>query len=238
MKANLVLLTFNEIDGCRKDFPKLPKEKFNRIVAIDGNSTDGTVEFLIENDVEIIKQNMPSYNGALSELLHFNDDNPVIVFHPKGTVDPQVLLEISKALSDGYDLVIASRNMKSAQNEEDFKVLRFRKWFGVLVGLYLYKLFSREKPYLVSDPLHGIRGLSGNFLKQLRFRPLKITGDLEMVVSAYSSHSKIIEIPSIEFPRIAGATHFPAIKSGLRIMIYLIEIFVSSFVPKVDSKDL
>ena len=237
MKANLVLLTFNEIDGCKKDLPRLPKESFNRIVAIDGNSTDGTIEFLVENGVEIIKQNLPSYNGALSELLNFKDENPVIVFHPKGTVDPQILLEISKALYDGYDLVIASRNMENAQNEEDFKNLRFRKWFGMLVGWYLYKLFSREKPFLVSDPLHGVRGLSGNFIKQLRFRPLKITGDLEMIVSAYSSHSKLIEVPTFEFPRAAGTTHFPAIKSGSRLLIYLIDVFISRFLHKANPKD-
>ena len=34
---------------------------FEKIIAVDGNSTDGTVEYLLSQGVEVIKQNQPTF---------------------------------------------------------------------------------------------------------------------------------------------------------------------------------
>lgn len=222
MKPILILLTMNELEGCKVDLPRLPKKCFEKIIAVDGNSTDGTVEYLLSQGVEVIKQNQPTYNGALSTMLSVQPGFPLVIFHPKGAINPSILIEICKLLLDGNDLVIASRMLKSAQNEEDLKILRFRKWFGTIVGYFMFLRYGEKGLTRVTDPLHGLRGLSGSYRNTLSFRPGDITGDLEMVVSAYLRKAKIVETPVIENSRISGTTHFPAIKSGVRILKYLI----------------
>ena len=51
MTASLVLLVRNEIEGLRVIFPKTPFGSVDEIVAIDGHSTDDSVEYLaVEGD--------------------------------------------------------------------------------------------------------------------------------------------------------------------------------------------
>ena len=48
MKYGLVILTFNEIDGLKELWGKIPFSEFDECFAVDGGSTDGTLEFLTE----------------------------------------------------------------------------------------------------------------------------------------------------------------------------------------------
>jgi len=43
MKITLCLLVFNERAGCEVDVPKLRRDTFDDVYAVDGGSTDGTV---------------------------------------------------------------------------------------------------------------------------------------------------------------------------------------------------
>jgi len=43
---SLCLLTWNEIHGCQQVIPNLPQGLFSDVFALDGGSTDGTIEYL------------------------------------------------------------------------------------------------------------------------------------------------------------------------------------------------
>jgi len=45
LRLTLCLLTLNELEGCRHDVPNIPLEQFDEVFAVDGGSTDGTVEY-------------------------------------------------------------------------------------------------------------------------------------------------------------------------------------------------
>ena len=45
MTFGLVLLTFNEIDGLKELWDKIPYDNFDEFFAVDGGSTDGTLDF-------------------------------------------------------------------------------------------------------------------------------------------------------------------------------------------------
>ena len=55
MKIALCLITWNEIDGVRHDVPMIDRSKFDQIYCIDGGSTDGTVEYLKESGIPVLK---------------------------------------------------------------------------------------------------------------------------------------------------------------------------------------
>ena len=55
-QISLCLIIKNEIDGCKHDIPLLSLNKFDEIFAIDGGSTDGTIEFLREKKIKVFKQ--------------------------------------------------------------------------------------------------------------------------------------------------------------------------------------
>ena len=71
--ATLVLLVLNEIDGLRQVWSELPLEDFERVVAVDGGSTDGSREFLTENNIPILEQSIAGRGVAFrvaAEAVH------------------------------------------------------------------------------------------------------------------------------------------------------------------------
>jgi glycosyltransferase involved in cell wall biosynthesis len=221
MSVALCLLVWNEAHGCANELPKIDFSLFDQVFAIDGGSTDGTVEILEKAGVQVLQQTRRSYNAAyLDALNHFNT-NSVILYHPKGTIDPSSLATMVELLDEGYDLVIASRMMPGAVNEEDDRIIRHRKWFGEGLAIASSLRWNRKKIKRITDPLHGYRGCSRDFANSLNLRPTGVTADLEMVRHAYDSGAQVTEFPIKESVRSEGTTHFPAYKTGKQLLGYL-----------------
>jgi len=53
LKTTLCLIVWNELEGCRLDVPKLPRNDFYEFIAVDGGSTDGTVEYLESQGIAV-----------------------------------------------------------------------------------------------------------------------------------------------------------------------------------------
>ena len=222
MRVSLCLLTWNELPGCITDVPRLPRELFSECFAIDANSTDGTVEYLADQGVQVVSQVAPGYNAAYRQALeHFTGD-AVVFFHPKGTVSPAVTSQLVGALKHGYDLVIASRMLSQSRNEEDGSVFPYRKWFGQGLGLAASLRWKGRQGARITDPLHGLRACSRAFANTLDLRDFGATADLEMVHHAYAGGYTYLELPVSESPRGAGSTHFPAFKTGRQLLRYFL----------------
>ena len=54
MKVALLIPTLNEIVGLKIIMPRVKREWFHEIIFIDGNSTDGTIEYIKENNYNLI----------------------------------------------------------------------------------------------------------------------------------------------------------------------------------------
>lgn len=217
MTISLVLLTWNELAGCQHDVPLLPLEHFDEVFAVDGGSSDGTVEYLTEQGIRVLRQPVPSLNAACAYAFETATTDAVVFFHPKGTVPPEDVLEFRRRFENGYDLVIASRNMPEAHNEEDDHLLRPRKWFVILLGRIISIRFNRRNTR-VTDVLHGFRGMSKEAFKAVSIEPVGSTVDAEMVLEAYRLGMNISEFPTHETSRLHGDTHFKALPTGWRIL--------------------
>lgn len=220
MRITLCLLTRNEIDGCQYDVPQIRRELFDEIYAIDGNSTDGTVEYLESIGIPVYLQPKKGLNAACVYAFERCTTDALVFFHPKGSVPVQDTEKFRAFFEQGYDLVIASRNIRGAQNEEDDKLLKPRKWFVTSLALASAALFRREGA-LVMDVLHGFRGMTVKGFKAVNPVDYGVSIDLEMVSRSYKKHLKRIEFPTIERERLAGTTHFKALPTGWNLLKYL-----------------
>jgi hypothetical protein len=129
------------------------------------------------------------------------------------------LSEINDRLVSGADLVVASRMAKGGRNADDDQLLRHRKWFGLFAGMILWMRFGRQRGLpRVTDPLHGIRGFSGEFGESLTLEPGLVTADLEIVKQAYAQSMVIEEVPVVEAERLSGKTNFPTFRTGRRLI--------------------
>jgi len=220
VRLTLCLLTWNELDGCRQDVPTLPLDGFDEVFAIDNGSTDGTREYLSERGITVYPQTRPTYNGAYHCAFERCTTDALVLFHPKGTIDPAEVLRFRPLFEQGADLIVASRIGRGARNEEDDRLLRPRKWFVRALGLTASILWRREGP-LAWDVLHGFRGMRKATFVALDARPAGVSVDLEMIVRSYRQRRRIVTFPIHERPRPHGTTHFKAWPTGKRLLAYL-----------------
>lgn len=222
ISVSLCLLTWNEVDGCRLLVPHIPTSLFHEILAIDGGSGDGTAEYLSGEGIMTIRQSQPSYNAAYIEAFQNFSGDAIIFFHPKGTIEVSSLAEMVTCLQQGADLVIASRMLTGARNEEDGRIFPYRKLFGVLLAFVAALRWGGTSRPLVTDPLHGYRGMSRDFIESLSLHSQGVTADLEIVRQAYKGGVEVKEIPVVEIAREHGSTHFPAFKTGRKLLRLLL----------------
>jgi len=220
VKLGLCLLTLNELEGCKSCLDQLPIDQFEEVFAVDGNSTDGTVEFLTSMGIKVYSQDIKGYNGAYITAFRKCNSDAVVFYHPKGTVDPQEVLKFRPYFDQGYELVVASRIIEGAHNEEDDQWLKPRKWFVMGLGLMASVLWRKEGA-LVWDVLHGFRAMTQKAFLAMDPIETGLSMDLEMVARSYKKKFKCIEFPVAELPRPSGETHFKAFPTGKRLLKYM-----------------
>jgi glycosyltransferase involved in cell wall biosynthesis len=127
----MCMLVRNERKCLEVMLPSLPKPGrvagFNRLIAVDGGSTDGTLEILRQFGIGVMTQSRPGRGAACIEAIETHEAEAYLFFSPDGNEDPADLPKFRQHLLEGADLVIASRMMPGAVNEEDGQLLKFRK---------------------------------------------------------------------------------------------------------------
>lgn len=221
MRVALCFITWNELEGCRHDVPLIDKNQFEQVYCIDAGSTDGTVAYLKSQGITVYKQTAKGLNQACIDGAAKCKCDAFIFYHPKGTIPVEDIYKFRKFFEDGYELVVASRMMKESVNEEDGKILKFRKWFVLFLGFLAKILFQREGN-TIWDTLHGFRGMTVDAFWKLQISDHNPSVDIEMVCRSYKKQIKRIEFPTKENARIAGETHFKAFTTGRKLLKYLL----------------
>lgn len=216
----LGLLVKNEVVGCKMDIPTINRSAFLEIIAIDGGSTDGTVEYLKSQNIPVFRQSKESLNAAYHDLNRLAKGKFVISFFPKGTLPVEDLYKFERYFLSGKNLVIASRKLPGAVNEEDKNLIKIRKWgVGVLsiVAAYLW----RREGDKIKDVLHGFKGWTKSSFDEMQLNQVGVTIDIEMVVRSYRLGISRIEFPTTEKQRTYGETNFKIWPTGKKILKYL-----------------
>lgn len=222
---DLCLFSFNELAGLKYTIKHLNKNIFN-IFVVDGNSNDGTIEFLKKKKIRFLIQKFKDYNNAYLIASKNSFSNKLIIFHPKKTISIKKIFLIKKKLFHGYDFVFTSRMTRFGDNEEDSKIFKPRKWFVIILSILINIIYRKKKQNKITDPLHGIRGFDIKKFNRINLRKKGVTADLEMCIMAMKKNFSYTEIPVKEKKRAYGNTNFPAIKTGTKILIFLISIFI------------
>ncbi len=220
MRISLILITWNELEGCKHDIPLIDRSKFDEIFCIDGGSTDGTVEYLTEQGIPVFRQSAKGLNQACKDGCNHCTTDAFVFYHPKGTIPVEDTYKFRDYYEQGYEFVVGSRMMKGAHNEEDDRFFKPRKWFVIGLGLLAKILFKREGN-TVWDTLHGFRGMTVDAFKRCDISDMSPSIDIEMVCRSYKLKIKRIEFPTTELPRLAGESHFKAFATGKKLLKYM-----------------
>lgn len=220
MKVSLCLIVWNELQGCQADLPNLPLNEFDEVFAVDGGSTDGTVEYLESQGIAVYRQPKRGLNAAYVHANDMSTGDAVVVFFAKGTLPTSDLLRFRPLFEEGNALVIASRQVDGAVNEEDEHFWRPRKWAVLGLAMAAALVWRREGNW-VRDVLHGFKGWKRSAFEEMKVLDVGLSIDIEMVVRAYKLRIKRIEFATSEISRGYGETHFKIWPTGKRLLAYL-----------------
>ncbi len=195
-------------------FERIAWDRFEQTLVIDGNSKDRTADFYEAKNIHVHRQIRRGLGAAMMDARRLCTTDAIVFFHPDGNEDPADLIVIRAFLESGRDFVVASRMVPGAVNEDDHQVLRVRKWANRAFALIANILWSRGNNR-TSDVTNGLRGIRCAAWDRLELDAEDLTMDYQMVIRALKKNVIITEFPTREGQRIAGATNFASVSTGV-----------------------
>lgn len=220
-RAAIFISALNEIAGLRKLFPRLPLSHFDEYYALDGGSTDGTLEFFQKQGIPVIHKIKKGEIFNVAANLTSCED--LVFYAPDGNEDPQDILPLLDKLKEGYDMAIASRFLKGARNEEDGQLLKWRKWANQAFTQLVRLRWGGN----LSDTINGFRAVKRAKIIEMNLEPRGFDIEFQMSIRGLKLKHRMIEIPTIEGDRIGGKSTAFAISTGWLILKRLIKEFFS-----------
>ena len=229
-KITLVIPTLNEIEGLKITIPRIDKSLFEEILVIDAKSTDGSVEYIQnQENIKLVTQKSSGLTGAMVEAINLVKTDYVVEFSPDNNCTPEELACIVEKLKEGYDIVVVSRYLGDAVSEDDTLITGIGNWFFSKMIRYLGN-------YPITDALTMFRGYKVDIVRDKLFKKYLSTGHIfEPLISAYGNlmNFKYIEIPGTEHKRIGGEAitdnKLNVIKAGISISIMVFRLYLKKF---------
>ena len=223
MKKTLVILTFNEIEGLRALWEKIPVGAVDEVFAVDPGSTDGTLDFFRQKGVRVILQDKRGRGEAFRIAAREATGEALCFFSPDGNEDPADIPRLLGKIEEGHDLAIASRFLPGSRNDEADAALPLRaianRGFTLAAGLF----FGGR----VTDTINGFRAIRRDRFLELAPDAEGFAIEFQISIRAMKKTLRIAEIPTIEGDRIGGESTAYSIPTGLKVLrVLLREIWI------------
>ncbi len=220
--VTVVIPTYNEAANLPMVLDALPEDIWELMV-VDGWSTDGTVEVArqLRPDVRIVHQTRRGKGNALACGFSHARGDIVVMIDADGSTDPREIPRFLQALTDGADYAKGSRFASGGTSHD---ITPVRKVGNVFLNTIVNVLYRTR----YTDLCYGYNAFWRDVLPVLDLncgeKALAMHwGDgfeIETILNVRAAKAglRIVEIPSVEQPRIHGESKLNAVRDGLRIL--------------------
>lgn len=221
MKTTLLITSRNEINGMKAILPKIRRDWVDEILVVDGNSTDGSLEYAESLGFKTLKQKSKGLVGAYWEALEVTSGDIIIPFSPDGNSLPERIPDLVEKMKDGYAMVICSRYCGGAKSEDDDIVTAFGNWmFTRIINL----LFGGH----YTDTLVMFRAWRRDVVEAFRNKNIDNAGFEPMLaIECAKKKLKVTDIPGDEPKRIGGTRKMNPLINGSAIVWLISREFFS-----------
>ena len=163
-RATLVILTKNEINGVNALFDKIPIHSFDDVFAVDGQSKDGTKEFMEKKGLKVYTQEKLGRAEAFRMAIDLAKQEHIVFFSPDGNEDPKDIIPLVSLLGEDCDMAVGSRFMKGGRSDDDDVPLPIRGFGNKGFTLIANLLWSGK----LTDSINGFRAIKKSIYKELK----------------------------------------------------------------------
>lgn len=197
----LVLLSYDEREALERLLPLIPLARFDRVLAIDPGSTDGTLELYRAHDIPVHLQRARGRGNAFQLAQQVAGTDRIVFFSTDGNEDPADLPRMLEYLDQGYDLVIAGRFLrKGACSDDSDDPLRLRKLGNIGYSLIVRLVWGSG----VWDSINGYRAMRVEAMRRMCLDAPLHEIELQSTIRAAKLGLRIAEFPTREQPRLGG----------------------------------
>jgi len=199
-KVVVIIPTLNEADAIAHVVRAIPAALVDRVIVVDGGSTDGTVAIARAAGADVVLQPRRGYGNACAAGVAAAPDADVLVFlDGDGSFDPaQIDALIAPILADQVELVLGSRELGGIDRASMPPQQRFG---NRLVAWLLHRLYGLD----LTD-VGPFRAIRRSTLELLEMREPTYGWPTEMVVKAARRHVRMQEVPTAYHARMGGAS--------------------------------
>lgn len=216
MKLSLVLLVKNEIVGLRWVFDRIPLAAADEVLAVDGGSRDGSREFLRDRGIPVHDQRVTGRGEAFRVAFDEAAGDALLFFSPDGNEDPADIPRFRPLLEQGFDMVVGNRMTSGGRNEEDDRLLRWRKWANRGFTWAANATWNRGPK--LADSINGFRAITRGAWERIAPSETGYTIEYQCTIRALKRGLRIAEFPTRESRRIDERAGSPGIPTGLAFL--------------------
>lgn len=218
MKSSLIILTYNEIEGVKSLFERIPLNKVDEAFVIDGGSTDGTIEFFEKKGIRVIRQKIHGRGEAFRIGMREATGDYIIFFGPDGNETPEDILLLMNKIEEGNDMVIASRFMIGGRRDDSEHLIPYRGFGNRLFTLFANIIFGGN----YTDTINGFRAIRKDKLERLHIDAQGFGIEYQISMRAMKLKYKVAEFPTYESDRIGGKSSCRTLNAGFYVLYLLI----------------
>lgn len=209
---SVVIPTRNEAQNLKHILPDIPPI-VDEVILVDGHSTDASIEVAQElrPDIHVIEQQGKGKGDALRLGFAACSGDIVVMLDADGSTDPQEIPRFVDALLQGFDFAKGSR-FTTGGDSEDITFLRRlgNSGFCLLVNS-LFKI-------RFSDLCYGYNAFWRYCLDDVRVDCTGFEVETQLSLRVHKAHHSIVEVPSVEHPRIFGESNLHTFRDGWRVL--------------------
>ncbi|MBV9258095.1 MAG: glycosyltransferase family 2 protein [Ktedonobacteraceae bacterium] len=209
---SVVIPTRNEAQNLHYVLPYIPP-LVSEIILVDGHSTDGTIEAAQQllPDIRVINQVKHGKGDALRLGFAACTGDIIVMIDADGSTDPGEIPRFIDALLKGNDFAKGSRFLKDGGSHDITPLRSLGNYaLGMLVNIFFGVRYS--------DLCYGYNAFWRRCLDSIRIDCDGFEVETLINIRIHKAHLKIVEVPSIERPRLFGQSNLRTFRDGWRVL--------------------